>query len=149
MPSHTPTLVNSGAPSINPSKYPSESPSTTLHSKPSVSPTHSASKQCPSETFNGETITKVILGRCYKIEFFTGGVIKIDPHSSTCVGAYFGPSNFARFDKFSGSDVLYSVGDLGWSGAIHIVHSPGSSLDVIGKVTGEKTFSVLLSVPHC
>jgi hypothetical protein len=108
-----------------------------------------SSKHCPAKTFYGISITKVILGSCYKIDFFTGGVIKIDPYSSTCVGAYFGPSNFAYFDKFSGPDIIYSAGDSGWSGEIHIVHSPGSSFNIVGEITGQKTFSASFTVPLC
>jgi hypothetical protein len=145
-----------GCSSLTPSQLPSVFPSSvpTVSSAPSLSelPTSQPSSICNASVFEGIETSIIVDSYCYRIQFYDGGKISLDPSSNDCKNTSFSLSSFSEFDSFSGPDAIFNTGQLGWSGVITAVYTPGSNFEyealVIGPIT-DKKFQVNFFVPYC
>jgi hypothetical protein len=114
-------LIPSNFPIATPSDHPSQTPSVVPSDFPSLQP----SAKCDADILNGKVIN-FAYNFCYQVTFEAGGKILIDTTKQmTCVGANFpaGSSSISDFSNFSGTEAIFSTGDLGWNGVFNVIYT--------------------------
>ena len=155
VPSDIPTFLPSTLPTINPSTIPNSSPSYSPSVSPTYNPSSAPTKICDVEQFlavaglNTVRVPLPILGSCFGIQFFDTGNILFDEGNASCTNPTYNPQSIAEFSAFSGNEVIFTTGELGFSGKFVLLHRPGiSGVQFVPSLT-DTVFEVQVLVPSC